>query len=454
MEVDDRLDRVRTPGAMVRFALPMIVAMVCISTYSVVDGMLISNMIGTDALAGLNIVMPVASLLSALGFMFGSGGSAYIAKKLGEGDVLEARRSFSGLTVVAVVLSTIFAALMLMASTDIVTLLGADDRLFGYAETYLVACLPFAPAFILQYMSVQFLITAGRPDLSLGASLAGGLTNIGLDILFMGPLDMGIGGAAIASGIGSIMAFLVGAVYFVVRKDCPLRFVRPSFEPRMVGKVCSNGASEMVSELSGGITTLLFNLAMMRYIGPDGVAAMTMILYVQFLAIAAVIGYSMGVGPIMSYNYGAKRRDVMRTQFMTSMKVVLLVSIVLFLVMELFGGAVVSVFSGDSETVAGIASHGCVIFSVAFLFLGFNVYVSSMFTSLSNGLLSAAISFLRGLCLLAPMILILPTILGADGIWMAVPITEVVTFALSVLLVLRMGPRYGYLEKGAERSTG
>lgn len=453
MEVDDRLEGIRTPRQMLRFALPTIIVMVCISSYSIVDGGLVSNMIGTDALAGLNIIVPILGLVNAFGFMFATGGSAYIAKRLGEGDIEDARRTFSGITVVALMAALVLTAVTLMFSSDLVVLLGADERLHDYAETYLRAIIVFGPVIILQYLVTQFLITAGRPDISLMGSIANGLANIVLDILFMGPLGMGIEGAAIASGIGSTITLTVGLVYFTRTKDCPLRYTRPSMNTGMLGKVCSNGASEMVTELAGSVTTVLFNLTMMAHLGPDGVSSLTMMIYIQFLATAVVIGYSMGVAPIMSYNHGAGRHDLMRILLRTSVRLVTLVSIAIFLIVELFGWVIVGLFAGGSETVEEIAIHGSAIFGFSFLFMGMNIYVSSLFTSLSNGILSATVSFLRGLCLQVLMIFLLPLVFGTDGIWLAVPVTETITIVISMALVHRMAPRYGYLDRAESVRT-
>ncbi|MDO5853883.1 MAG: MATE family efflux transporter, partial [Thermoplasmata archaeon] len=325
MTVDDRIGDVTTSRAMLRFAFPTIVVMVCISSYNIVDGMIVSNMIGTDALAGLNIVMPAASLFTAFGFMLSTGGSAYVAKKLGEGKVEEARRDFTGVAVIGVLIA--FAALIILELwlDEIVSLMGADEVLHGYASEYLGALAWFAPIIVLQFIFMQFLIVAGRPGLSLAGSVLSGLTNIVLDVVFIN-MGMGMAGAAIASGIGSIMAFSVAVAYFVLKKDSPVRFARPSFAGTMVVKVCSNGASEMVTELSGSVTTLLFNLTMMAYLGAAGVSSITIIMYVQFLAIAVILGYSMGVAPLMSYNLGAGRRDVMGTLFRTSLRLVGVVS--------------------------------------------------------------------------------------------------------------------------------
>lgn len=444
------LGDVRTPRQIMRFALPTMIVMISISTYSIVDGALISNMIGTDALAGLNIVMPVSALFTAFGFMFSTGGSAYVATKLGEGRREEASRAFSGIVTAAFAVAVASEIVILSFSSAIVDLMGADSTLHGFAHDYMVVLAAFAPTFILQYLITQFLIVAGRPGLSLACSLAAGLVNIVLDILFMGPFGMGMQGAALASGIGALMAVVVGALYFVLKKDAPIRFVRPSFDGRMLAKTCSNGASEMVSELSSGVTTLLFNITMMKYFGPDGVSAITILMYVEFIALAVILGYSMGVAPLMSYSRGAEDRKQMKVLFSISLKLVIVQSAITFVLMESFAGVIVGAFAGDSEHVREIAEYGARIFAFAFLMMGFNAYASSLFTSLSNGLLSALISFIRGIILLAPLIVLMPIVLGPDGVWLAVPLTEAVTFAVAAFFTVKKGPEYGYMGRRHE----
>ena len=448
------LGEVRTPRQIMRFAVPTMIVMISISTYSIADGALISNMIGTDALAGLNIVMPVSALFTAFGFMFSTGGSAYVATKLGEGRREEASRAFSGIAAAALAVAVATAAFITSYSAVLVDLMGADSTLHRFANDYLVVFAAFAPAFVLQYLIMQFLIVAGRPGLSLACSLTAGLANIVLDILFMGPLGMGMKGAALASGIGALMAVVIGAAYFVIEKDSPIRFVHPSLNGRMLAKTCSNGASEMVSELSSSVTTLLFNLTMMKYFGPDGVSAITILMYVEFIALAVILGYSMGVAPLMSYSQGAEDRKQMKVLFSTSLKLVVVQSAVTFVLMEFLAGVIVGAFAGDSEHVREIAEYGARIFAFAFLMIGFNAYASSLFTSLSNGLLSALISFIRGIILLAPLIVLMPVLLGPDGVWFAVPLTEAATFAVAAFLTVKKGPEYGYMERHRETATG
>ena len=416
----------------ISFALPSIVMMLFISSYSLVDGAFVSNLIGTDALASLNILMPLASVMTGIGFMFATGGSAYVANLLGKGEVVRARGSFTTIVFFAVFIGILLTLFGMVFIEPLVELLGADEVLFDGSVEYGRAFLLFTVPSILQFIFTQMLIVAGRPGLSLFISVAGGLTNIVLDYVFIGLLDLGLTGAAVASGMGSMIPCLVG-LYMFCRKDMVLHF----------------GVSEMASELSGGITTLLYNLIMMKYVGPDGVSAITVMMYVQFFAIAAIIGYSNGVAPVMSYNHGKGDGIRMNSLYRISAVFVIIVSIIIFLIMEVFGGYIVGFFVEDSENVMSLATDGAKVFSFAFLMMGFNVYASSLFTSLSNGPVSALISVVRSILLLAPLIVLLPMMFGIDAIWYAVPLTEFVTVLLSVFLILRLGKGYGFLRSNA-----
>ena len=446
MDSEDNLNHITTKSQIIRFAIPSIIMMLAISSYTVIDGTIVSHLLGTDALAAINIAMPAASVLSAFGFMLSSGGSALAGKLLGEENINGARQLFTGVVAVGILISLVALVVSFLWSDAIVTFLGADETLVGNSSDYLRTMGLFSAFFILQYVFTQFLVVAGKPTLSLAASLAGGVTNIILDFVFMGALGMGLTGAAVASGIGAAVASLIPIAYFILKKDSPIRFAKPCRNTKAYVKTCTNGASEMVSQLSGAITGALFNLTMMSYIGPDGVAAITIVMYVEFLAVAVLFGYSMGTSPLMSYNYGAGKKDVMNTLFRTGLGFSVAVSVIIFISLELLAPQIVGLISGETGTVYDLAVHGARIFAVAYLFLGVNCFASALFTSLNNGLLSALISFLRGLCILAPSIIALPLILGADGIWIAVPITEILTFVLSAYFIRNKGETYGYLK--------
>ena len=436
-----------------RFALPSVIMMLFISSFNVVDGLFISNFIDTDGLAALNILMPLFSLLTGVGFMLATGGSAYVSNRLGRGEPEKARAAFSLIMVFGALFALISSVLALIFMDGLVRLLGADDSIAGLTAEYgsVYAC--FCVFVILQFLCNQFLVVTGKPTYALVFSLVGGLLNVVLDYVFIVLMGFGMTGAAVASGLGSAVPCIAGLAVFCSRRS-DVRFTIPSKDMSVLKDTCSNGISEMVGEISGGITTLLFNLVMMEYIGPDGVAAMSILMYVQFLALAALIGYSNGVAPLMSYRHGADDKEHMWELFRISMTFVMGVSIAIFAVMELFAGPIVSVFASDSDSVMSITTHGAMVFSFAFLLMGGNMYSSSLFTSLSNGRVSAIISFVRTLVLLAPFIVILPMVFGIDAIWYAVPLTELLTFMLSAWFINSLGHRYGFLPERSARSGG
>ncbi len=444
VDTEEDLGRIRDGSRILRFTLPSIAMMMFISTYGLVDGAFISNFVSTDALASINILMPVMSLLTGMGFMFSTGGSAYVANLMGQGSMDKARGSMSLILLVATAISAAFVLAGFLFAEQLVSLLGADESIADSSLEYAYWFLPFVPFLILQFIVSQFLIVAGSPGMSLALSVAGGLANIILDYLMIVVLDLGLPGAAVASGVGSLIPSVGGMAFFLDRRRS-LRLVKPSRDMEAIASTCSNGVSEMASELSGGITTLCYNLVMMSHLGPDGVSAITVLSYMQFLALSAVIGYSSGIAPVMSYDHGGRDREGMGKVFRFSMLFVVSLSVAVFAAMELFSSDIARFFAGSSEEVVGIIVGGATVFSFGFLFMGFNVYASSLFTSLSNGLLSALISLIRSLVLLAPLIVLLPSAFGIDAVWYAIPLTESVTATLAAFLVLRCGGRYGYM---------
>ena len=441
---DDNLGEMRAPRSFLRFAVPTIIMMVFTSSYVMADGLVISNTLGTDALAAANLMMPVFSLFSAIGFMFASGGVALVSRKMGEGRKQEANSDFTTISIVAVAAGSVIAVFCLLIMGDLVGFLGADDTLRPMTTDYLTYWLFFSPFLIFQFLFQQFLVAAGRPGLTLLISVTAGIANVGLDILFIVGFGWGIAGAAVASGLSSAFPAAIGLYYFRPGSKSALRYSVPSRNMKSVGKACSNGVSEMISEISGSISTLLLNLYMMSLVGPDGVSAITIALYVQFLAMAVIIGYSVGVAPLMAYNYGRGDRDTMSLLYRTSIQFTLLFSVFVFAFMEVFGGLVVSMFEAGNDNLHEIAVDGIRIHACAYLFMGLNMYVSSFFTSLSNGLLSAVVSALRALVLLIPILVILESEFGLNGLWASIPVTEFITACVAIWFVVRSADRYGY----------
>jgi len=450
--VDDRMAELTSGSSILKFAVPSIILMVFLSSYSIVDGVFVSNFIDTDALAAVNILMPAMSVFMATGLLFASGGAALVNRKVGEGRIDEARGDFSLIILTAFAISIVFAVPLFFLADPFVELLGADDALHPYAVAYGRIVVLTSPVFVLQLVFNEFLIASGRPSLSLVGTVAGGLGNLVLDYIFIVPLGMGIEGAAWASVMGTAVPSLVGILYFVFAKDSTIRFSKPSRSFRVISETASNGVSEMVSEASGAVTMFLFNIILMRLAGPDGVAAMAVANYAQFLALSVIIGYSQGVSPVMSYNYGAGRKDVMQTIFGVSMRFSVAVSLATFAILEVFAGALVAAFSSASPSVTAIAVPGIRLYALAFLVAGVNLYASALFTSLSNGKISAVISFSRGFLVLVPALLALSFFMGIDGVWLAVPVTEFVTVAVAAYFLRAKAPHYGYSARLAQVS--
>lgn len=444
MSEQNRLENVVGWKAIMSFALPSIATMVFISSYSIVDGAIVSTLIGTNALASVNILVPLATIFTGLGFMLSSGGSAYVATLLGKGESKRASDSFTTIVFFSICLSIVMIAVGLPLISHIVMLLGADETLIQDSIDYGRTFLFFSPFFITQFIFMQMLIVAGKPKISLILSVSSGLTNLILDIVFIEVFGLGLIGAAIASGCGSMIPSVIGGLLFL-RKDMSVHFTKPIWGTNVITSSCTNGVSEMASELTVGITTLLYNIVMMTYIGADGVSAITILMHLQFFSAAVTIGYSNGVAPLMSYNYGKQDKGRMRALYATSMVFILTMSVLIFLFMMTNGEFLIGFYANFSPSVMEIATRGSTIFSFAFLVMGVNIYASSLFTSLSNGLVSALISIIRSLLLLAPLIVLLPYLFGIDALWYSVPLTEYITLCLSLFLMLRLGKGYGFI---------
>lgn len=450
MENDDKkLGDVRGWKRILRFTIPSIVMMVFISTYTVVDGAFISNFISTDALAAINLLMPLWSIMTGFGFMLCTGGSAYVSNLFGQGRYDEGRSAFTLIMLTGAAVAAVIIIIGYALTEPLVKLLGADDVLIGYTEDYLVTFLPFGLFFMLQFLANQFLVVAGRPGTALALAVSGGIANITFDYLLIVVFDMGVTGAAVASGMSSLIPSVVAMLFFCSKRSS-VHFVVPCRRFSVISKTCSNGVSEMVSELSGGITVLCYNLVMMEYIGADGVSAIAILSYVQFLALSIIIGFSNGIAPVMSFDHGAGDTEGKRNVFFRSMVFVSLVSIAMFLVVEFGSRGIAGLFASASDEVMDITVKGAAIFAFGFLFMGANLYVSSLFTSLSNGLISAIISALRTLVLLAPLIVFLPMLFGIDAVWLAVPLAELITYVVAWTLLFRYNGRYGYMGRHSE----
>lgn len=438
------LHRKITPLFLLKFTLPTIAMMVFNSFYTMVDGGFVSNFVGTGALSAVNIVYPGVSLIFAIGIMLATGGSAVVAKQMGEGRAAEAKSSFSLITISGAVIGVVIALAGALFTDAIVRMLGANDTIYGYCYDYAFFMSLFVPFGILQVLFQFFFVTAGKPNLGLISTLVGGIVNIVLDYVLIVPLQMGIKGAAIATGIGFAIPAAFGLFYFGLHRVGTLHFTKPALHWHTLGKACANGSSEMVSNLSVAVTTYLFNQLMIRYLGEDGVAAITIVLYAQFLFTAVFLGYTSGVAPLISYNYGARDTGRLKKLFSLSMIFVGGCSIIAFGLSLLLAQTVVGIFARPESAVYPLAIRGMDLFGIGFLFMGLNIFASGLFTALSNGKVSAMLSFLRTFVLILLSVATLPMLLGVDGIWLSIPAAEMLALLVSLWCIIRLKARYGY----------
>lgn len=433
-----------TMKSLLRFAFPTTFMMLFSGMYTIADTMFVARFVNTNALSSINIVTPVINIIVGLGTMLATGGSAIAARKMGNGKAREAKEDFTLIILTGAVLGVVIAGSGLLFVEQIIRALGASDLLLPYAKDYLTILLIFAPANILQVIFANLFVTAGKPGLGMGLGLAAGLINVLLDFIFIVPMQMGIKGAAIATSMGYMIPAIAGVIFFLSNKKGNLSFVKPKLRLRVLGESCFNGSSEMVSQLAAAVTTFLFNTAMMCLLGEDGVAAITIIIYSQFLLTTLYIGFSMGVAPIFSYNYGSSNTEQLKRLFNICFKFIAGVSILVFALSELGGAYLVGIFAERNTSVYEITRNGYFIFPFSFLFCGLNIFTSALFTALSNGKISAVISFLRTFVFLTIGILVLPAVLGVNGVWLAVPLAEAFTLIFAVMFLIRYKKRYQY----------
>lgn len=430
--------------SLLRFALPTMVMMIFMSLYSIVDGIFISRLLGTNALSAANIVYPVISIVFAVGIMLSTGGSALIAKKLGEGKEREAREDFSFLTLVSFLFGIAILLIGNIFIEPIVRALGSTDALLPYCVDYLSVSLLLAPAAMLQMMFQTFFVTAGKPLIGLMFTISGGVANMILDYLFMGPFNMGISGAALATGIGELIPAVIGLFYFLFTRHS-LYLTKPVVRFQVLKESCFNGSSEMVTNLSTAVVTYLFNITMLKFLGEPGVAAITIVLYGQFLFNALYMGFSMGVAPVISYNHGSQNLPLLKRIFKICIGFISISSILITIMALVSSPVIVEIFTPIGSATYDIAKTGFFLFSINYIFAGINIYSSSMFTAFSDGKVSALISFVRTFVLIVLNILLLPYLIGVNGVWLAVPAAEFMTLFLSVYLFYKKRDVYHYL---------
>ena len=444
MENSNAYEKPVTLKNIVKFAVPTIAMTVFMSFYTMVDGLFVSNLIGTDALSAINLTAPVIQLVTAVSTMLATGGSAVIMKKMGEQKTNEAKEDFTFLIIVNVMVGLVMCAAGYLAMDFIFAGMNLSPAVEGYCVEYLSRYLIFTVPILLMNNFTLYMIASEKAVLSLVCSVTGGILNMALDYVFIAGLDMGIGGAAVATGLGYSVTAVAGLFVFS-RKKSLLHFKKPVFRIRVLGSAASNGCSEMATALVTGIVTMMFNWTMLHYVGEDGVAAVTIIMYVLMFASSLYTGYSYGVAPMLSFYYGEQNREKLKKLVGLSMKVIAVISVITAVASFVMTRPLVSVFARTDNPVYDLAVTGNRICTAALFFIGFNIFASGMFTALSNGIVSAVLAFSRSFVFMLITMIVLPLILGVNGIWLATPAAELMALGLSFFMLLKYRKRYGYM---------
>ncbi len=434
-----------TYGRLIRFVIPSIGMMIFTSIYGVVDGLFVSNFVGKTPFAALNLIMPFIMILGAVGFMMGTGGTALVAKTLGEGDNKRANSLFSLIVYTTLALGVIVAIVGIVFVEPIAVMLGADEALLPYCVLYGRIVMSALPAFMLQNVFQSFLITAEKPKLGLIVTVCAGVTNIILDFLLVGVFTFGLAGAAAATAISQCVGGLVPLIFFLRGKSGLLRLGKTQFDGIALLKVCTNGCSELMSNISMSLVSMLYNFQLMNYAGEDGIVAYGVLMYVNFIFVSVFIGYSIGSAPIVGYHYGALNNNELKSLLKKSLVLIATAGLAMTLLAELLAYPLSMIFVSYDEALLKLTVNGFRLYSISFLVCGFNIYGSALFTALNNGVISAVISFLRTLVFQVSMLFLLPLLFDINGIWLSITAAEILAMIITLIFVIAKRKKYGYL---------
>lgn len=434
-----------TTKKLLSFCLPSIIMMVFTSVYGVVDGLFVSNHAGDTAFSAVNFIMPLLMIFGGLGFMFGTGGSAIVAKTIGEGKKDRANEYFTMIICVNVIVGIILAIIGFIILKPAAILMGADENMLGYCMKYGKILICAVPFFMLQNVFQSFFVTAGKPDMGLKVSIMSGGTNMILDFLFIGVFKWGVQGAAAATAISQVLGALIPVFYFASNNSSTLRFVKFRFNRKVILQTCTNGSSELMTNISMSIVNMLYNTQLMKYAGQDGVSTYGVIMYVNMVFIAIFIGFSIGSAPIISYHYGAKNSDELKGILKKSIKIISVTAVAMTILSQILAYPLAKVFVGYKPELFELTVHAFRIYALSFLLSGFSIYGSSFFTALNNGVISALISFLRTLVFQVIMVLVIPLIFGLDGIWVSIIFAEFFSVIITTFFIFRNRKKYGYM---------
>lgn len=429
---------------LLRFVAPSAVMMMFTSIYGVVDGLFVSNYVGKVPFAAINLVMPFIMILGGIGFMIGTGGSALVSKTLGEGDRKKANRYFTMMIYLSLICGVAASVIGFVFIRPISYLLGATDAMIGDCVEYGRMIFLFTTAFMMQNVFQSFLVTAEKPRLGLLATVGAGVTNMALDAWFIAGLGWGVKGAALATGISQTVGGILPLIYFLRPNSSLLKITRTKLEGRPVFLAVTNGSSELMSNISASVVSMIYNFQLMKFAGEDGVAAYGVLMYVQFVFIALFIGYAIGSAPIIGYHYGAINHSELKNMLKKSIIIMSISGVIMTLLAQALALPIAKVFVGYDEGLFDMTVHAFRVFSFSFILAGINIFASSFFTALNNGAVSAAISFLRTLIFQSTAVIVLPMIWELDGIWLSITVAEVFALIISVTFLAAKRKKYNY----------
>lgn len=434
-----------TYSKLLRFVFPSIIMMIFTSIYGVVDGLFVSNFAGKTAFASINLVMPFVMILGGIGFMIGTGGTALVSKVLGEGKKEKANKIFTMMIIFTLLLGALLSVIGVFSMPWVADFLGATEEMMADCILYGRIVTGFTVAFMLQNVFQSFLIAAEKPKLGLLATVLAGVTNMVLDAIFIIVFKWGVAGAAIATGLSQCVGGIFPLIYFSRDNSSLLRLTNTKLEIKPILNACGNGSSELMSNISSSVVSMIYNFQLMKYVGEDGVSAYGVLMYVQFIFVAIYIGYAIGCAPITGYHFGAQNHGELKNMLRKSAFLSAISGVVLTILAIVLSSPLAKLFVGYDEELYELTRHAFSLFAYSFLLAGFNIFTSSFFTALNNGAVSAAISFMRTLIFQTSSVLILPIFLGVDGIWWAITVAEVFAFILSLIFLFAKREKYHYM---------
>lgn len=434
-----------TYSKLLRFVFPSIIMMVFTSIYGVVDGLFVSNFAGKTAFASINLVMPFVMILGGIGFMIGTGGTALVSKVLGEGKKEKANEIFTMMIIFTFLLGALLSVIGVISMPWVAKFLGATEEMMADCVIYGRIVTGFTVAFMLQNVFQSFLIAAEKPKLGLLATVLAGITNMALDAIFIIVFKWGVAGAAIATGLSQCVGGIFPLIYFLRKNSSLLRLTKTKLEIKPILNACGNGSSELMSNISSSVVSMIYNFQLMKYVGEDGVSAYGVLMYVQFIFVAIYIGYAIGCAPITGYHFGARNHNELKNMLRKSSFLSAVSGVVLTILAIALSSPLAKLFVGYDEELYELTRHAFRLLAYSFLLAGFNIFTSSFFTALNNGAVSAAISFMRTLIFQTSSVLILPIFLGVDGIWWAITVAEFFAFILSLIFLFAKRKKYNYI---------